>query len=649
MPCSFNINTNPATQSISKPTAPLAVVSQEKPKMTAGKQKQGKAKGSKKQKKKKQKRKVENPLSRHVPVPATIGFAPYANKTLVFNRPQNGTYQHHNSSLTSLISPDTSTSDETTDTKPSFVIELDDSEDDVQMAQDQTENIKAKEQRLEDLKSQLLKIDESFESNEAMIKNCVEKQTALKQKLKEYKTIIEKCKGMKEMLLTRKLLIMRELEKCQRPDLQMPLAKRPILFDEISEIFSEKSLAGPTETVCQINVVEPPLAASEAVCENNIVRCESVPPTETSIESGEIISDTGTPLLSKRTAELAELDKQLNKVKKEMLLSKMAILEKQKNDLKRLKRLSSPKKNAKHFKLGVDPTKMLADITTSCKDYLPQGKDLTLPDNIGSHLIAFGGTIVPLNVLEGIFKDCKLSKQLPANAHVKYPQVERRLESLQPYAAEYESPLRWFKSSLFLPFFLDFVPKKGLLSPTFMNKIDPLLIFCKEEFPYGCSNRNCSFQHLSKITLNDEEILKELLNRLLSYDLSGKFENQEAAVKYIEKQILGKTNLGVPIVSIANKLKGLKTEISGNTLCIASVEGKNSEPAVILHSDNDKSIDLQIRAFISAISFRSESPMFEFTKAVIEQNLTSLFRCFQIADESLSLNSELMTIIEVFG
>jgi hypothetical protein len=181
-----------------------------------------------------------------------------------------------------------------------------------------------------------------------------------------------------------------------------------------------------------------------------------------------------------------------------------------------------------------------------------------------------------------------------------------------------------------------------------MNKIDPLVIFCKDEFPYGCSNRNCSFQHLSKVTLNDEEILKQFLNRLLSYDLSGKFENQEAAVKYIEEQVLGKSNLGVPIVSIANKLKGLKTEISGNPLCIASAEGKNSEPATILHSDDIKSIDLQIRAFISAVNCRLDVPMFEFTKAIIEQNFTSLFRCFQSADESLSLNNELMTIVEVF-
>lgn len=380
------------------------------------------------------------------------------------------------------------------------------------------------ETELANVKTLLENLEKAYVQNEKVISDAIAKQTELRTRLKQYKSFIQQAKTVKSELAKKKTQLLSRLiiARHNADKLEIKLRTTPDLVD--TEIASSSTLK--KELI--VEGIEQPVKKQEFTSgPQNLV-------------------EENPNILSKRKNEMAELEKQLNRVQKDLQQSKLYML------------------NSKILKRA----KLEAAI-----ENLP----VRSPALVGE-LIEIKGHLVPFSLVADLWRF--LEDILPPDAK-SYSSTVQRSEF-----DAYESPLKWFKSSIFFSHFIDLCSKKGIMSTTFTNKIDPFIAFCKEEFEYGCSNKSCKFQHFSQIQQPDDKVLESIVERLLEFSPKDTFESKADVLEYIQGKLGGADHKEVPAVSLVAKLIALKSEISKDVLSIKPLRDfETASSAPLMKSD----------------------------------------------------------------
>lgn len=403
------------------------------------------------------------------------------------------------------------------------MIEVDSSGEDEQP--DRTDET-ASEKMIKNIKSQLDSLNQSYLKNEDLIRSAVEKQTGLKKKLKQYKTLISKGKFLKKSLNQKKAELLYQLASTKQS-----------LIPKLSSVEIIKCSNKEAQTIA---------VSTESI----INRPDMNGPQSPSVASTS----------SKRRLEFEELNKQLNRVQQELEQSKLGLIKNK--DIKKKMKLDKKSKSSIPEPVEESPS----DGTVE--------SELTFSQNPTSILI--DNQLYPAYILN------KIKRFLRGKAEVSCSfQVDNSLKAcISP--GQYQSPLSWFRSSLYSSLYLYFVPKGGLLSTKYLNKIDPMVPFCKNEFTFGCSDKSCPFQHFNEIKLTDDELIERLIQGLVTLgNHDGKFEDTSEVLKLIQDKMSENGLHGLPIVSLASNLVQLKSDISSSPLTISCNNSIAQEPSWI--------------------------------------------------------------------
>lgn len=434
------------------------------------------------------------------------------------------------------------------------------------------------------LSSLLRSVDESFRTNEATIRRAVEGQTALKLKLAQYKKLISQGKSIKKQLTSKKAVLLTQLLRASQA-LELSERSSPLHIADAMPLTEELPipLSPSTAVVRDMNEKVEALATEPLVAE---------PP-------------------KKRKAEMAELERQLDKVKIDLEKSKHDLLKQQ--SLKKQKTGKRPKKN---HAMAASFVKILRESKEKAREMGPLAKVQTL----GKDLVAVCGNLYPLEAIVEIWRSL-LDLQLAVTSF-----DAQTPSSTAPAAAlhDYESPLTWFKSSIFFRDYTDFVPKKGLLSSTFANKIDPMKPFCRDEFEFGCSDKSCKFQHLKQVQYTDDELLENVIQRLLKYKHTEQFGDTLSVLAFIHAKLSAGKMKGVPLVTLVSELLAMRKEIA------------DAQPAVIGLDDaapvgtlGKKTASAVLKSFCSAIAALPGRHYCELASMVASGDLQKAARYYQ--------------------
>lgn len=435
---------------------------------------------------------------------------------------------------------------------------------------------KNQDAKITDLKRQIEDLDESNRKNEKIIADAVFKQNELKEQLKHYKQLITKGKEKKLQLAKKKTDLLNQLAVV-RTEIEIKLSS----------------------------------ASSSAISIETVPITESFAQTSETTEATTIFNEA--PKL-KRKAEMEELEKQLEKVRLDLDQSKRKLLaaaSKKKITKKRQKKEAAMKNK-------------FAKILAKTKDVQGHVK-VEEPFNLGDELILVDGHLFPSEPCKQLWSWIK-SKSSDDTSR------SNQASSEQPSVAtfnEYESPLKWFKSSVFFKHFCDLVPKKGILSSTFQCKIDPMVSICRNEFEFGCQDTNCQFQHFNQIIPSNDVVLGEIIRRLMDYSSGDKNE----VLTFIHERLSASGLEGVPLVTLVDRLLALKEELSTTDLSVLADHIEQASTGV-----SDKNfIKTQLKNFLVSIASLPGKHYFELTKDIlrVEHSGTKRYYCDSEAEPSL--------------
>jgi hypothetical protein len=324
-----------------------------------------------------------------------------------------------------------------------------------------------------------------------------------------------------------------------------------------------------------------------------------------------------------RKAEYEELQRQLNRVQHDLEQSKLSLLKTktQKAEKKR------QKEKEPSFLKGMNNLLKLPrnESSVAVKSINPL---------IGSELVIIEGTLYPLCMMIDLW-NWITSLHPPMNLAERVS-IELNSAASTP---DYESPLKWFKSAIFFDHFLDFAAKKGLLSSTFSNKIDPMIPFCKDEFEFGCTDKKCKFQHLSQVQLSNDALLESLIQRLLELTPKGMFASKADVLGFIHEKLSEKDLKGVPVVTLITRLLELKKDITDEPVFVKAL-GSYEVTSDIVDRKAGKTV---IKNFISTASALPGRCYLKLTKDYMRGEAPAYRRYYCFDDED-----ELATELELF-
>lgn len=442
--------------------------------------------------------------------------------------------------------------------------------------------------RLNLIKASLEEVDRAYFQNEDLIGSAVKKQNEFKAKARQYRALVKKGKVMKKELYQKKSELLYQLTRAKQAfaqaDYQKPSPLTTLPLPTLPMILTPIVVGPTTDKV--------PLS----------------PSMFSPVEAGE-----------KRKAEYEELQRQLNKVQQDLEQSKLSLIKtkSQKAEKKRLK-------TAEKFKERKSPR---IDSPATVKQRNPLS---------GTEVVRIEGSLYPLSMIVDLWDWIK-SIHPPMK-----PTSNETIKSSLMVSQEYESPLRWFKSSIFFDHFLDFVSKKGLLSSTFANKIDPMMPFCKAQFDYGCTDKSCMFQHLDQVQLGNDVLLESLIQRLLELTPKDIFESKADVLQFIHEKLSEKDLKGVPMVTLITRLLELKKEITEEPVFVKALHSTEvSEPI------DKKTCKTTVKNFISAASSMPGRCFFELSKDQLRGESHGYKRYYCFADDEESTKSELELFLAV--
>ncbi len=481
--------------------------------------------------------------------------------------------------------------------KPSIVIELD-TTDDGEMPVDELEPGEIipspfKEasadcnNRSASIKKELEEIESSIKQNSEVIKDAIQKHNAMKKQLQQHKSLISRGHATQRELTKKKSDLLRDLLKnsvtksvrTKDSNLDVNLVQ-PYDFD----LFDAQP--------CNEEVHGLPLIKNPSISTSPNHRLEQ----DVSFGLSEI--------KRKRKLEMEELQQQLNKVQSELNQSKLVLLTQKKVEAQKKKQ-----------KKGLKKDKSLLII-----------RDMKLPNPITSSsetpyedtFVEFCGHLCPKSVFDEFSKHyTKTSADLA-----------RSSKNEQPF--EYESPLRWFRSSLFHPAFLDFVQRNGLLSITFTNKIDPYLPFCEDEFTFGCTRQNCKFQHMNSVHIPDNELLQQVIQRLISFNSET---DTTELLAFIHGKLTERNLTGAPVVSIISELLRLRDEIAK--------DDRHLVPLSIREPSAQSTKSKTLKPYIKGIKELAGRYFFCISDRITNFDLNNSSRYFEDEDEESSFVARL--------
>lgn len=439
--------------------------------------------------------------------------------------------------------------------------------------------------RLTLIKASLEEVDRAYFQNEDLIGSAVRKQNEFKAKARQYRALVKKGKVMKKELYQKKSELLYQLTRAK-------------------QAFSQCDYHKPS-----------PLATLPLTTLPRILTPIVVVPTELAPLSPLMFSPVEAG--EKRKAEYEELQRQLNKVQQDLEQSKLSLIKtkSQKAEKKRIK-------NTERVKERKSPR---IDSPALVKHPLA-----------GTEAVSIEGALYPLCMIVDLWDWIK-SMHPPMK-----PTAKETIKPSLMVSQEYESPLRWFKSSIFFDHFLDFVSKKGLLSSTFANKIDPMMPFCKAQFDFGCTDKTCMFQHLDQVQLGNDALLESLIQRLLELTPKDMFESKADVLQYIHEKLSEKDLKGVPMVTLITRLLELKKEITEEPVFVKGLHSTDVNGPV-----DKKTCKTAVKNFISAASNIPGRCFFDLSKDRTRWESHAYKRYYCFADEEETTKSELELFISV--
>lgn len=474
------------------------------------------------------------------------------------------------------------------------------------------------EKTVETIRSQLQAVEKSFAENELTVSDAVTKQNELKQKLKSYKELINKGKLIKTELTSRKNVLL----------MQLLTVKKNI-----------EMLKGSTSSPANSVEMTPESTDIDKLSEiiNDLALKTSDTEDPTAEENDYQIVNTSNNAREKRKIEMIELENQIEKVKKDLEKSKVDLLTSKRRKLEK-------KKNVKSSLMVKGFVKLLNEsrATPLTAPKIDRGANFGLRNQ----LVPIDGGLIPIGIIETIWSSLNhFSKSFSGKGNSEASH-DFKQTTLLPGA--YDSPLRWFRSSVFCDQFLDFVAKKGILSPSYQSKIDPNIIFCKDEFEFGCTNKTCKFQHFKQITPSNDSIMENIINRLLDYTPKDQFKSKQDILLYIHEKMSGMK--GVPVVTMISKLLSLRKDIAEETHAIHGI----ASAAMDLDQTMKKQDAAELKTFVASAKNISGRFFYELTAEIRSGSLGSKPRYYfseddgdqeEASSESLDMLLEVIMIV----